>query len=196
MDSGPSGVGKTLTAEAAAEKKKRPLYNVRKRSTSCLLCLRCEQWCAGDLGTDPQRLEISLLEITSLAHKWEAVILIDEADVYLAERSQNDIHRNSLVSVFLRQLEYFEGIMFLTTNRVQTFDTALQSRVHIAIKFGDLGKDAMKEIWKIHLKRVNMDVNTSGNDIEGLTREKLNGRQVRIKIFGDFRRMTANQPRF
>lgn len=98
------------------------------------------------MGTSAEHLEGNLLEITSLAHKWGAIILIfDEADVYLAERSLQDIQRNSLVSVFLRHLEYFQGIMFLTTNRVATFDMAFQSRIRFSIKFGDLGRDAKKK---------------------------------------------------
>jgi hypothetical protein len=88
--------------------------------------LICGQVCAGDLGTDAELLEANLLEITSLSHKWGAIILIDEADVYLAERALQDIQRNALVSVFLRHLKYFQGIMFLTTNRVATFDLAFQ----------------------------------------------------------------------
>ena len=82
--------------------------------------------CAGDLGTNAEHLEENLLEITSLTYKWGAIILIDEADVYLAERSLQDVQRNALVSVFLRHLEYFQGIMFLTTNRIATFNMAFQ----------------------------------------------------------------------
>lgn len=130
-------------------------------------------------------MERSLLEITSLAHKWGAIVLIDEADVYLAARSLHDIHRNSLVSVFLRHLEYFQGIMFLTTNRVETFDAALQSRIHFAIKFGDLGGKAKKEIWRTFLSRVQMDVNASEKEIESLSRMSINGRQV-----GDIQRVS------
>lgn len=33
-----------------------------------------------------------------LAHKWGAVMLIDEADVFLEKRMDSDIKRNSLVS--------------------------------------------------------------------------------------------------
>ena len=101
--------------------------------------------CAGDLGADAQDLEPNLVNITSLARKWGAIILIDEADVYLAERSLQDIRRNSLVTVFLRHLEYFQGIMFLTTNRVSTFDGAFQSRIHFAMKFADLTAGAKKK---------------------------------------------------
>lgn len=57
------------------------------------------------------------LILPAAAHGWGAVLLLDEADVYLERRSINDLMRNSLVSIFLRLLEYFQGILFLTTNR-------------------------------------------------------------------------------
>lgn len=109
---GPPGTGKTLTAEGIAELLKCPLYMVS----------------AGELGTDPRVLERSLTDILDIAHAWGAVLLLDEADVFLEKRSIHDIHRNALVSIFLRLLEYFQGILFLTTNRVETFDDAFQSR--------------------------------------------------------------------
>lgn len=111
---GPPGTGKTLTAEGIAELLKCPLYMVS----------------AGELGTDPRVLERSLTDILDIAHAWGAVLLLDEADVFLEKRSIHDIHRNALVSIFLRLLEYFQGILFLTTNRVETFDDAFQSRKH------------------------------------------------------------------
>ena len=128
--------------------------------------------CAGDLGTNAEHLEQNLLKITSLASKWGAIILIDEADVYLAQRSLQDVHRNALVSVFLRHLEYFQGIMFLTTNRVETFDMAFQSRIHFSIRFVDLGKDAKKKIWKTFLGRVKMEANISEKEIDKLSEKR------------------------
>ncbi len=113
---GPPGTGKTLTAEGIAELLKCPLYMVS----------------AGELGTDPRVLERSLTDILDIAHAWGAVLLLDEADVFLEKRSIHDIHRNALVSIFLRLLEYFQGILFLTTNRVETFDDAFQSRKNIS----------------------------------------------------------------
>jgi ATPase family associated with various cellular activities (AAA) len=112
---GPPGTGKTLTAEGIAELLKCPLYMVS----------------AGELGTDPRVLERSLTDILDIAHAWGAVLLLDEADVFLEKRSIHDIHRNALVSIFLRLLEYFQGILFLTTNRVETFDDAFQSRTSL-----------------------------------------------------------------
>ena len=115
---GTPGVGKTLTAEGIAELLHCPLYCVS----------------AGELGTNPRDLEQELTKILDVAHSWGAVLLLDEADVFLEARTPQDIHRNALVSIFLRLLEYFQGILFLTTNRVATFDDAFQSRIHIALR--------------------------------------------------------------
>ena len=91
---GPPGTGKTLTAEGIAELLKCPLYMVT----------------AGELGTDSRTLEAELEKVLSLAHSWGAILLLDEADVFLEKRAINDIHRNALVSIFLRLLEYFQGV--------------------------------------------------------------------------------------
>ena len=72
---------------------------------------------AGDLGTDAEELDEALTEIFQVASTWGAIVLIDEADVFLEERSLHDLERNAMVAVFLRQLEYYRGILFLTTNR-------------------------------------------------------------------------------
>jgi SpoVK/Ycf46/Vps4 family AAA+-type ATPase len=98
---GPPGTGKTLTAECISERQQRPLYTV-----GC-----------GDLGTEPLELERRLKEIFSYAVSWKAILLMDEADIFLQERDIQNVNRNALVSIFLRELEYFDGILFLTTNR-------------------------------------------------------------------------------
>lgn len=100
---GPPGTGKTLTAEGISELLKCPLYAVS----------------AGELGTDSRYLEQELQRILDICHTWGAILLLDEADVFLEKRNLQDVHRNALVSIFLRQLEYFQGILFLTTNRVE-----------------------------------------------------------------------------
>jgi hypothetical protein len=60
---------------------------------------------AGDLGTNPSALDRALTRIFTLAPSWGAVVLIDEADVFLEERSSSSIERNAMVAVFLRQIE-------------------------------------------------------------------------------------------
>ncbi|KAL5359866.1 hypothetical protein BJX96DRAFT_174752, partial [Aspergillus floccosus] len=90
--SGPPGVGKTLTVESVAEVMKVPLYVLS----------------AGDLGTEPVDVEENLKNILHMVPKWGAVLLLDEADVFMEPRSSVDLTRNALVSIFLRMLEYYE----------------------------------------------------------------------------------------
>ncbi|PYI09885.1 hypothetical protein BO78DRAFT_394738 [Aspergillus sclerotiicarbonarius CBS 121057] len=168
---GPPGTGKTLTAEGIAELLKRPLYMVS----------------AGELGTDSRTLEAELNKILDIAHSWGAVLLLDEADIFLEKRTIQDIHRNALVSIFLRLLEYFQGILFLTTNRVETFDDAFQSRIHVALRYGDLTTKAKRSVWKMFLERVQAKegVQTAAfteKDFDLLARHNLNGRQIKNSV--------------
>lgn len=103
---------------------------------------------AGDLGLDPRNVESKLQNILEMCTKWNAILLLDEADVFLEQRSLHELERNKLVSIFLRVLEYYEGIMFLTTNRVNTFDPAFQSRIHISLDYPELSIQSRKVIWK------------------------------------------------
>ena len=81
--SGPPGVGKTLTAESVAENMKVPLYMMS----------------AGDLGSQSHEIERNLSNILEMCTKWEgSILLIDEADVFLEQRSAHDLERNKLVS--------------------------------------------------------------------------------------------------
>ncbi|KAH6640175.1 hypothetical protein F5144DRAFT_589712 [Chaetomium tenue] len=127
---GGPGVGKTYV-KCIAEFTGRPL-----------LALTC-----GDIGTEEVAMEKRLRQWLELAHKWGAVMLIDEADVFLEKRMDCDIKRNSLVSVFLREIEYYQGILFLTSNRVGKFDDAIVSRIHVVIHYRGLDRDYRREIW-------------------------------------------------
>lgn len=53
---------------------------------------------SGDLGLTAESVEDALQEKFHLAQVWDCILLLDEADVFLAERSAQDIKRNSLVS--------------------------------------------------------------------------------------------------
>nr|POE82249.1 atpase family aaa domain-containing protein 3b [Quercus suber] len=169
---GPPGVGKTLTAETVAEFCQRPLYMVS----------------SGDLGTKSSSLDKHLSRILDMASTWKAVLLIDEADIFLEQRSLHDLERNSLVSIFLRVLEYYEGILFLTSNRVATFDDAFKSRIHVPLRYNDLTATSRKQIWKNFLDGgkeddgVDATAGTSAIDEAGydvLAEAPLNGRQIK-----------------
>jgi len=92
-----------------------------------------------------------------------------------------DIHRNKVVCTFLRTLEYYEGIMFLTTNRVQTFDEAIASRIHLMIKYEPLSKVNRKIVWNNFLRKVQAKV--AEVELEGLARKEFNGRDVGNSLY-------------
>jgi hypothetical protein len=160
---GPPGVGKTLTSESVAEEMKVPLYMMS----------------AGDLGFDPRKVETKLQDILEMCSRWNAVLLLDEADVFLEQRSLHELERNKLVSIFLRVLEYYEGTMFLTTNRVQTFDPAFQSRIHISLDYPGLTLESRKTVWKNFLDSSTQEHQIGKAELQELARMDLNGRQIK-----------------
>ena len=128
-------------------------------------------------------MEVQLSRIFQTANHWNALILLDEADVYTERRSKQDVARNKLVSVFLRKLEYCEGIMFLTTNRVSDFDEAILSRIHLMLKYQELDVGVRSQIWKHMLHQANTlhgGPVIADEEMQKLTRTKLNGRQVKL----------------
>jgi ATP-dependent protease Clp ATPase subunit len=79
--SGPPGTGKTLMAEAIADKTRLPLYYVA----------------ANEMGT-PDLVNSTFNDVMTNATAWSAIILLDEADIYLQRRSEADLTRNEIVA--------------------------------------------------------------------------------------------------
>lgn len=159
---GPPGVGKTLTAEAVAELLRRPLYYVTM----------------GELGLTPQEMEHRLSDVLDLCAEWNAITVLDEADVFLEQRSTSDLVRSSMVCVMLRLLEYHPGILFLTTNRVRSFDPAFESRVTVALRYESLDFEARIQIWENLLRRASLPI-SSEVILKKLGNHELNGRQIK-----------------
>ncbi|KAJ5776578.1 uncharacterized protein N7511_001589 [Penicillium nucicola] len=166
---GGPGTGKTLTAESVAEIAERPLYRV-----TC-----------GDVGTKPEEVEKYLESVLHLGKIWNCVVLLDEADVFLEQRGMEDLNRNALVSSFLRVVEYFEGILILTTNRVGTFDEAFKSRIQLALHYPSLDEDQRRLIWEAFMERLwksepnSVNIHDLRMNLDVLKKESLNGRQIR-----------------
>jgi hypothetical protein len=163
---GPPGVGKTLTAEVYAEIIRRPLYRVH----------------SGQLGLNVAAMETALKDVLTRAQRWGAVMLIDEADVYIKRRDDN-ITMNAVVGVFLRVLEYFNGLLFLTTNRVDDIDEAIVSRCIALIRFHPPHREDRRKIWQVMGEQFALDLapelvdqladsfpKASGRDIKGLAK--------------------------
>ncbi|RTE82928.1 hypothetical protein BHE90_002495 [Fusarium euwallaceae] len=153
--SGNPGVGKTHTAEAVAEVLHRPLYTVS----------------AGDLGTCVGDVDEKLNQALDIIRRWDCVLLIDKADVFLHRRDNNvSLERNAIVSIFLRRLEYFQGVAILTTNRMEDIDNAFMSRLHIKFEYKDLDSPTMVGIWKNFLAK---EISRPGGHIKEADLEQL-----------------------
>lgn len=159
---GPPGCGKTLSAEVFSEEVKRPLYSVQ-----------CSQ-----LGTNEQALEKKLNEVLERAQRWKAILLIDEADVYVHERG-NDIQQNAIVGVFLRVLEYYRGILFMTSNRETVIDDAIMSRATAWIRYDIPDADRAIAIWQVLSKQYKAELRAT--DIKALAEKfsSISGRSIK-----------------
>lgn len=137
-------MGKTLSAEVFAELMERPLYLVN----------------AGELGTDAYNISKNLKAIFELSNRWNCVLLLDEADVFVMSRG-NNIEANAIVAEFLRTLEYFPGLLFLTTNRPNDIDDAIISRAAAIIQYEAPTQDNARKIWRVMAEQFKDDLSES-----------------------------------
>lgn len=84
-----------------------------------------------------------------LCSTWDALVLIDEADIFLEARSSIEIQRNALVCVMLRLLEYYSGCLFLSSNRdAKSIDAAIASRITVMLNYPSLDLAGRAKVWK------------------------------------------------
>ncbi|ORX98026.1 P-loop containing nucleoside triphosphate hydrolase protein [Clohesyomyces aquaticus] len=173
---GEPGVGKTLTAESGgfplyifpvAEHMRVPLYSMS----------------AAQLGVDSASVEQTLGDILEMVTKWKAILLLDETEVFLEQRTIDGLERNKLVSIFLRMLEYYRGVLFLTTNRISTLDKALDSRIHLKISYPELDRTARLRVWWNLIEMLPPSfVGLDSEDLDMLAERKMNGREIKNVI--------------
>ena len=163
---GPPGTGKTLTVECVANDTCRPLLRLTTQ----------------DVGLS-EHVESHLRKWFTLAAKWDAILLIDEADLFLEQRREGNLERNSLSTVFLRTMEYYKGVLFLTTNRPGHIDDSFISRITYPISYQSLSSETKKKLVD---KFVNKFEETSTIEFEQTAIkflksncDSLNGREIR-----------------
>jgi len=86
------------------------------------------------------------------------------------------------IVVFLRVLEYYKGILFLTTNRIGVFDKAFKSRIHLAIHFPALSCNTRFKLWNAFITKASVDsaeLLRCDGSLDQLAREEVNGRQIK-----------------
>lgn len=140
----------------------------------------------------PQDVEHTLRTIFALASRWGCILLLEEADVFLTARTPTGTMRTGLA--FLRVLEQYNGILFLTTNRSPVFELAFVSRVHLSLYYPPLDLNSTIAVLDLNIMRVKQrfrDRNRSLTVEEGpiiafmteywqrYPKARLNGRQIR-----------------
>lgn len=135
--SGPSGTGKTLTAEAIARELGRTLYPV---------CL--DRVISAYVG----ETEKNLAAVFTAARDNTAVLFFDEADALFGGRLGNGGHHvrylNQQTDLLLTQLERFEGLVLLASNRPETFDTAFARRIRYHVRFQLPDRETRLLLWR------------------------------------------------
>lgn len=163
---GAPGTGKTLTAEVYAEEIERPLYEVQ----------------SGQIGSEPEEIETNLKVILERSTRLRMPLLINEADIFVQKRGR-DFQTNAIVSVFLRLLEYHDGLVFLTTNRPEDIDDAVINRCIAAIEYGPpKTEEERRKLWEVQLAEFN--VSLSERQLDKVVRlfPKIVGRDVQNLI--------------
>ncbi|RSL63257.1 hypothetical protein CEP54_005304 [Fusarium duplospermum] len=163
---GSPGIGKTLTAEAVAEKTQKPLYLLS----------------AGELGQSSYEIERRLRLVFKLAKTWDAIVLLDECDVFLQERTSNELTHNEIVALFLRELEYYHGLLILTSNRDKSIDPAFKSRIHLTLHYPELNKTTREQIWRRFAAKAGPQNALDDSSYERLSRLPMNGREIRNAV--------------
>jgi SpoVK/Ycf46/Vps4 family AAA+-type ATPase len=141
---------------------------------------------AGELVVDhgdSHALESQLEFIFKIAKHFNAILLLDEADAFMASRTALHDSHNRLVTIFLRKLEYYQGILFLTSNRGIQFDDAILSRIHLIIEYKNLTKEFRRDLWSTFLSKactMQGPALVKEYDLRRLESLALNGREVGV----------------
>lgn len=140
MFSGPSGTGKTLAARLLASRLQMDLYRM-------------------DLSTVVNKYigetEKNLSRIFSRAEELDVILLLDEGDALLTQRTSvltsNDRYANLETNYLLQRFETFEGIVIVTTNGAERIDSAFQRRMDVVVEFRPPEASERWAIWQLHL---------------------------------------------
>jgi len=167
--SGASGTGKTLAASLLAAALQKDLYRL-------------------DLSTLVNKYigetEKNLSRVFSLAEELDVILLLDEGDALLTQRtsvqSSNDRYANLETNYLLQRLEVFEGVLIITTNASERIDSAFKRRMDVTIDFRPPEATQRATIWQLHLPAAHAVRSQLLDDVS--LRCELNGGQIRNAV--------------
>jgi ATPase family associated with various cellular activities (AAA) len=161
---GPSGVGKTMAAEAIAKALSLDLYVVDlARVTSKYI----------------GETEKNLRRIFDAAEAGGCVLFFDEADALFGKRSEvkdsHDRYANAEISYLLQRMESFSGLAILATNLKSHLDTAFLRRIRAIVDFPIPDAEMRLALWRRALPET---APQAGIDFAGLARHELTGGNI------------------
>jgi hypothetical protein len=167
--SGPSGTGKTLAARLLAAAVPMDLYRV-------------------DLSAVVNKYigetEKNLNQLFTLAEELDVMLLLDEGDALLTQRTgvqtSNDRYANLETNYLLQRLEAYEGILVVTTNAAERIDSAFRRRMDVVVDFRPPDASERWAIWQSHLPAEHRA--DAGLLREIAVRCTLNGGQIRNAV--------------
>jgi SpoVK/Ycf46/Vps4 family AAA+-type ATPase len=167
---GPPGTGKTWTATCLAKAIGRELLVMDNAMLQ---------------SSTPGEMERNVKQAFKDAKSKHKVLLFDECDSLLSSRSNVGMILGSHINTLLREIELFEGICIMTTNRIGELDEALERRLSLVLEFPAPTKDQLKVIWQKFLPDtlpLNKDV-----DIEEMIEWELTGGLVKNVVLNAVR---------
>lgn len=130
---GPPGTGKTMVAESIAAVLDKNIMVIG----------------SGELQSNiPGQTEKNIQKAFQQATKENAVLMFDECDSILADRNHVGTILAAEINCLLQEIERFEGVCVLTTNRLHSLDPALQRRIIAKVELGQPSMEAREQIWK------------------------------------------------
>ena len=173
---GPPGTGKTLTAHSLSRSLKRQVLSFD--------CSKILSMYVGESEKNVRKIFDTYTDLT-LQTKTEPILLLNEADQFLASRSAGvgssaDQMHNQMQNIFLEQIEKFQGILIATTNLLENIDAAFSRRFNYKIEFKKPDKEQRLELWKMMLPK-NAPFE-DGFDVGQLTHHPLTGGQINLIV--------------
>lgn len=170
---GPSGTGKSMAAEVLAAELGLPLLRVEATALE------------GPYVGESERL---VTEFFRQAGREPSVLLLDEADSFLMDRSRTEgstrRYQNALVNCWLRELDRFTGILMMTSNHAEGMDPALERRIQFRMAFEAPSQEVRERIWRSCFDRASIP-GTEGLDLQEIAaRFNLSGGRIRNAFLG------------
>lgn len=105
------------------------------------------------------------------------VLMFDECDSLITIRSDVGMVLASEINTLLTEIEKFEGVLILATNRIETMDPALERRISLICEFPEPTFTMRQKIWE---KILPIKLPLSGDvNAEKLAEWKLTGGQIK-----------------